>query len=50
MEGVHMVGAGPGIWGWKSLSGAQSPQLRPPEAEAKCEIIVQFFYVFLYKI
>ena len=49
LEGVHVVGARPGVWGTEVPSGVhrQSPGREPggrglPEADTKCEICVQF--------
>jgi len=52
-----MVGAGSGVWGtevpqWGSWANPdrRSGWRTPPEAEAKCEIIVQFISVLLWNI
>jgi len=50
MEGVHVVRAGPGVWGtevpqWRPCRGKAPVGVwgrSPPEAEAKCEISVHF--------
>ena len=43
MEGFTWCGPGQGVWGRKSPSEVSGKvPVRPPEAEAKCEINVQF--------